>query len=976
MTLPNLTVIEASAGTGKTFALVTRLLALIFGGVEPERIVALTFSRAAAGEIFNSFIERLSRAAASEKTANEESQRLGVALSRADFSAMLRKVISRQHLSLIGTLDSFLMRVVRLMPLELGLEGEVSVLSEYRTPVERLKLVGDMMRLEGDDSRVLFRDAFRLVNGTVGARGYAEGFAKFIEKWHSLYRDHQHAEEWGEAKTIWGDGAPDGLYVTIAEIRSEAENLERLRDKRGADTFVSAIADYSGGRLKDPPKSIESDPDVVRVVRMARMWCIARALEETRGVFRLMTAYERAYAAKVRTKGLISFDDMPRLLCELGRADRLALEYRMDARFDHWALDEFQDTSSSQWRAICNLVEESGQRDGEKSVFIVGDRKQSIYEWRGGDVTILGRQAEAAKLPGNSLRELNESYRYLGEISDAVNRVFGERFVQGALDMDDAPEGAKWRCREHKSHSKSARGFVEVIEATKAKSRAAIADFFGPIENSLKAVRPWERGISTAILVRTNDDGEAILAYLKSAGMERVVFEGDSNIADSPVLAAMAGLAKLAEHSADRFAYEHIVHSPLAAALWPDGIGDAATVSAELLAAFTRKGLVRVFRDAREALKAVPDHWNSFTESRFEDFIKCAAEFEDDRDSRTRLSDFVKYLENRTRRDYAEPGVVRIMTMHQSKGLGFDHVIIPFYERESLVGSSRHAEVLRGEKPSWMLSNPGRDAVMADETLESAERRREHIQRYASLCLDYVAMTRAKRALTIILHPRNKTAPAIPEKFSDLVRMSGLSTGGDASWYMSMAAKPDNSGEALSVADSGKARLPRREIAKVRPSESFHSGLSGDVLFADDFGAAAERGKAAHEEFERIEWLDADKATTALELELVKPTSDATVWRERAYELFVDGRWESGQFDRVVFWREGDGRERRAKVCDYKTNAVRKGESVVEFEARMRETYHAQMLAYRAALAALTGIKPENIELRLLLVTTQTVVVL
>ena len=63
MNLPPLTVIEASAGTGKTFSLVSRLLALIFGGVEPERIVALTFSRLAAGEIFNSFIERLARAA-------------------------------------------------------------------------------------------------------------------------------------------------------------------------------------------------------------------------------------------------------------------------------------------------------------------------------------------------------------------------------------------------------------------------------------------------------------------------------------------------------------------------------------------------------------------------------------------------------------------------------------------------------------------------------------------------------------------------------------------------------------------------------------------------------------------------------------------------------------------------------------------------------------------------------------------------
>ena len=92
---PPLTVIEASAGTGKTFTLVTRLLKLIFcGGVAPERIVALTFSRAAAGEIFNKFIERLARAAESPAAAREESEKhVGMKLAPQDFAAMLRKVM-------------------------------------------------------------------------------------------------------------------------------------------------------------------------------------------------------------------------------------------------------------------------------------------------------------------------------------------------------------------------------------------------------------------------------------------------------------------------------------------------------------------------------------------------------------------------------------------------------------------------------------------------------------------------------------------------------------------------------------------------------------------------------------------------------------------------------------------------------------------------------------------------------------------
>ena len=969
MTIPPLTVIEASAGTGKTYSLVTRLLALIFHGVEPERIVALTFSRMAAGEIFNSFIERLAKAAGDESIAAREAEALELPLRSADFAAMLRKVIARQHLSLIGTLDSFMMRVVRMMPLELGLEGEVSVLSEYRSPVERLKLVGDILRLEGDEAKSLFREAFHLAFGCVGARGFLDGFAGFIDEWHKRYRERDSAAEWGVEKTIWGDDAPGGLAVTIADIRSEAAGLERLREKKGAATFIDAVASFSGASVKDPPKSIEAEPDVARAVRMIFMWRIARALEETKGIYRLMRAYEAAYALKVRAKGLLSFDDMPKLLRELKASDRLALEYRMDSRFDHWALDEFQDTSRSQWAAIENLINEGSQRQGEKSVFMVGDRKQSIYEWRGGDVRILGAEAEKAKAMG-ALHPLDVSRRYLGAISAAVNKVFGEATVQGAFDMDDAPEGAKWRCREHESFDKSSEGFVEVVEATKAGKQANIADFFEPIANALNAVEPWRRGISTAILVRRNKEGEAILANLKSVGIDKVVFEGDSNVSDSPVLSAMAELVTLVEHPADAFAYAHIRHSPLAAALWPDGMGEADEVSAALLADFTRMGMARKFREAREALKRIPDTWNDFTESRFEDFIKCAAEFEDLRDAKTRLSGFTEYLAHKTRRDYAEPGVVRIMTMHQSKGLGFDHVIIPFYEHDGLLGSAQHAEPLDSESPSWVVKNPGHAAAMSDAVLAAAERRREHNARYNALCLDYVAMTRAKKALTIILHPKNKTVPQTPARFSDLVRMVGLTTFGDREWYLKM---PQAGTEESVVAPPQKnlARRPRRDVAKVRPSESYYTGLKGDALFAEDFGAAARRGTEVHAEFEKIEWLEKEEASTEMERELARPSADATVWRERTYELFAGGKWESGQFDRVVFWSE-DGK-RRAKICDYKTNARRVGESLEAFAGRMRETYRSQMLAYRAALSALTGLSPKDIRLKLLLVATQSV---
>lgn len=974
MNVPPLTVIEASAGTGKTFSLVTRLLGLVFNGTEPERIVALTFSRMAAGEIFNSFIERLSNAAADEKTAAAESVRLGKTLTKADFAAKLRDVIGRQHLSLIGTLDSFMMRVVRMIPLELGLAGELSIMSDYRSPVERMRLVGEMMMRETDETKAIFRQAFLLAFGHAGARSFLDGFSKFIETWHYRFRDLCESgaagAAWGDAQTIWRGRPPEGLDVTIAEIRARAADLSAYAGKKGADTFIRAVREF-GGTIPKIPACLANEPVARGTVGKMNAWKIALSLNVTRGIYLLMHAYEAAYASKVRARGLVTFDDLPRLLNALPSGVKLPLEYRMDARFDHWALDEFQDTSRGQWKALENLIGEASQPGSGKSVLIVGDRKQSIYEWRGGDVEILGRQVKRAAEDGNRLTALDESYRYVSVISRAVNTVFSENAIRGMLEMDDAPESAKWHCKDHVSHDQETVGFVQVIQAEKTGRTAAVSDFFVPLENALNAVKPWQRGLSTAILVRHNDTGLDLLAYLKAKGFSKVVFEGESEIADSPVISAMTELVQLAEHPNDDLAYAHLRHSPVAAALYPDGFPSADSLSAALLEAFTKRGMVRLFREVREALKKIPDSWNAFTESRFEDFIKCAAEFEENRDATMRLSDFIAYLSHKKRRDFAEPGMVRILSMHQSKGLGFDWVIIPFYEPEKMIGE-RHVGPLEQTDPAWILDNPGTSVAMTDEVLAAAERKRQQIQRYNTLCLDYVAMTRAKRALTLILHPQNAKPPPVPEKFSDLVRFVGLKTEGDPLWYTKVNRREVSQNRPQRPVVT---RSRRKTVKKSRPSELFYAGLRGDLLFRDDFGQAARRGTEAHARYERIEWAEGarlEALPAAFRAAFRKPSHEAMVWRERGYELLMDGRWETGQFDRVVL--TGTGETRQAVIYDFKTNALRAGETARAFAARMRTTYAPQMRSYRRALACLTNLAETKIKTVLLLTSTEELV--
>ena len=148
------------------------------------------------------------------------------------------------------------------------------------------------------------------------------------------------------------------------------------------------------------------------------------------------------------------------------------------------------------------------------------------------------------------------------------------------------------------------------------------------------------------------------------------------------------------------------------------------------------------------------------------------------------------------------------------------------------------------------------------------------------------------------------------------------------------------------------------------------TGLAAERLFDDEFAAGAEYGRGMHAMYENIEWIPAGEAKDAFDHAFVKPEGFSELWRERPYEIFADGAWESGQFDRVVF--TGSGEDRRAEIYDFKTNAMRRGETVGAYEARMRETYRSQMSSYRRAVGMLAGIPPERISAKLLLSRSQT----
>ena len=959
--------IEASAGTGKTQALAERLIALVKGGLEPHEIVALTFSRAAAGEIFERFVSLLAERAKDDPSC----------------ATLLRKVIATQHLSQVGTLDSFLMRIVRSFPLELGLEGRVEIMDDYRAGQELARTSFAILRRTDASARRAFTDAFSLAMNGEDVRSFVDSYHAFVRKWQALVRAHPDKRAWGDATAIWGE-SPGWAATTEEDLSRLADGIagicagdkwtefvEWVRGFRGSFDGIKGFAkkffeldDLLSGATVDVTfnrRDYSFGGAQAKAVRDALLgvcgFVVRRRLEFARGVHRLITEFEKDYSEKVRGRGLLVFDDVPRLVAGLPENVRLALEYRLDAKIRAWALDEFQDTSRDQWAALGGLVEEAKQSNGEKSVFIVGDTKQAIYGWRNGDVGIFRREKDGKAY---DLGELNKTYRSSPAVVEAVNRIF----VRGRL----RGEFPGWEATEHISAKPKMPGFVHAVEATSS----SFDDYLEPVFNALRAVDPMKRAISAAVLVRSNATGEKLAAYLKAKGMDGVVWEGESAILDTPALQGFVDLVKLADHPGYTQAYRHFASTPLAAALYPDGVPVADAVSQFAAQSFTAKGIVRTFRELRAHLPEDPaEAWSAFTEERFTDMLRAAAEFELGLEPGTRLSDFADYLAAKKKRNIAEPGKVKIMTIHRSKGLGFDYVVLPLYEPDALDASADGALVADG----WVLPDPGTKVTKIVPGLSAARAARQERVEEEALCTYYVAMTRAKNAMTVICRPPAKGGTS--RYISDFVREALPSPIGDPKWYGSFGvAKKDSS---VADAPCTPVRAKRASVRRRLPSLAFRSGMSAGDLFADGSSrqAAQRRGTDIHAQFEAIEWIDPAAPRSDIERQIlangwtdafVKGTDATALWRERSYERLVGTEWESGQFDRVVF--RGDGDARRATIYDFKTNSLRRGETKEEFAERMGTAYAGQMAAYRAAVASLAGLPAERIRTVLLLVAT------
>ena len=440
--------LQASAGSGKTWQLVSRVLRLLLAGAEPGGILALTFTRKAAVEMRLRLNERLRRLAdANDEELDAELAHVGLEPDpalRAHARGLYRRLLFAAHPPRAMTLHAFCQELLERFALEAGVPPGFALEENEEALIERTwrRLQGAMT---ADPQSPPARALARLVELGFNEHTLRDLVAQFLVRrgdWWAYVEGHDDPVE-RAAQQLRGQLGECDLDGAVAEANGAAftgrlRMLLNYLDKTdgtqyldpgavsaallcsGVDRF-DGVEDalYSGAgtpyKVRDGDSKLkklssgerthflDTYAEILREFEpMRRRRHAGEALERSRAAFTLGQAALAALREELARKRALGFTELEWHTCQLLRRDGAAdwVRYRIDRRVDHLLIDEFQDTSPTQWRMLRPLLEEmaagNAPQDGgrSRSLFIVGDAKQSIYGFRRADPRLLTRATQ------------------------------------------------------------------------------------------------------------------------------------------------------------------------------------------------------------------------------------------------------------------------------------------------------------------------------------------------------------------------------------------------------------------------------------------------------------------------------------------------------------------------------------------------------------------------------------------------------
>jgi ATP-dependent helicase/nuclease subunit A len=475
--------LEASAGTGKTRVLVDRYVNLLAAGVDPGHILAVTFTRKAAAEMRRRIIDRLREAS---RTSEKE-------------AARWRDLRGRLGDIGVSTFDAFCLSLIREFPLEAGVDPGFDLADETEIPRLMDEAIDAALRIGRSLARTEADLAMLLVQ--LGEQRLRLGLAALLERRlvaRDLLRSMVEAaprdltipavcRRASEQLRSLFSGIPGGIVpfleagpVGHPQFAMLAADLARLC-RAGAQSFHEAAAFRAlvdrirayfltqDGRprtakgfgqsefKKDHCRSDEAwrgHRGIVEGLAPAVLEAVTAFRRDlnvvlSRGVWRMFNITTAQYVRTLESHSVLDFAEvLSRALDLLRQMDEFSRSrYKLEARYRHLLVDEFQDTSRAQWELVSLLVRSWGEGSGASddalppSIFLVGDRKQSIYGFRDADLSVLedaARFIERLRPSGRPRRAITVSFRARQALLAFINDVFGEI---GAASGESAKHG-------------------------------------------------------------------------------------------------------------------------------------------------------------------------------------------------------------------------------------------------------------------------------------------------------------------------------------------------------------------------------------------------------------------------------------------------------------------------------------------------------------------------------------------------------
>ncbi len=817
-------IVTANAGSGKTYLLANRLIRWMIeaarrsgGTCGAESILAITFTRKAAGEILDRVLRHLALGATSPAS-REQFEKPGMIgpATAAEYASVLAQVLDHLDRLSIGTIDGFFSRLGKAFAAELGLPAEWTIASDDQDHAQRALALSRLLETKPDAVWELVR---MVTDGAPKARLHdalltsirtpldllelADRHGVGDAPWHALTADHVQFFEGAQLLTAADldaalrdlaaapvattkTGTPDSRWV-------KGRNTLLAAAKRGDWRTVSELGFAAKIAAGDAYYKVSPDPELARCVRRIVHHALAietRLIKQRiAGCVALARGFNEHASAIRHAEGRYSFAEIG---SAIARAHRLQdagsdglneMRYRLDCAIQDLAIDECQDTSPDQYSVLASFMDEIFASQSERRFIMVGDPKQSIYGWRGGTPSLIGRIREQRAGGLDPDVQLAVSQRSHPAVMDLVNAVFGPSTTLTLADRLQSIDRAAIDPVQHHAALRAA-GINAPSTVASYPIDRVVADWTFVLHESAPRLQGKPSTISAsgtlpeeswsaaaarvalaasqqrpqatiAILVNTNQQIGDVVQALRQLGVG-ASDEGRGSLMDSMVVAVLMALLRVAEQPLDQTALLMVTQQPIRTAL--DGVVAipeyTSAFACERLGGSIRQalhehGLAPWLEDVAQALSPLS---SARDRVRVKQVLALATTAPADMASRPER--FVRLVRSTGSRTVSGDRI-RVMTVHASKGLEFDEVVLP--------ALNDALDEVKATTGAWVSINDGpggaplaigpvvrKDLAERSPLLAAINTEARVIELFDGLSAFYVALTRAKSGAHLI----------------------------------------------------------------------------------------------------------------------------------------------------------------------------------------------------------------------------------